>query len=78
LYSIERHQPLSARQRGLDVSFLLGGLAVGPCWIFLLLRFWWLWCFGSLATIEAGFGLWLCGVVVLQPCSAVLISINLG
>jgi paraquat-inducible protein A len=72
LYSIERHQPLSARQRGWMYRFIewIGRWSMLDIFVITILVA--LVNFGSLATIEAGFGaVAFCSVVVLTMLAAV-------
>lgn len=72
LYSIERHQPLSARQRGWMYRFIewIGRWSMLDIFVITILVA--LVNFGSLATIEAGFGaVAFCSVVILTMLAAV-------
>lgn len=72
LYSIERHQPLSAGQRGWMYRFIewIGRWSMLDIFVITILVA--LVNFGSLATIEAGFGaVAFCSVVVLTMLAAV-------
>jgi paraquat-inducible protein A len=72
LYSVERHQPLSARQRGWMYRFIewIGRWSMLDIFVITILVA--LVNFGSLASIEAGFGaVAFCSVVVLTMLAAV-------
>jgi paraquat-inducible protein A len=72
LYSIERHQPLAARQRGWMYRFIewIGRWSMLDIFVITILVA--LVNFGSLATIEAGFGaVAFCSVVILTMLAAV-------
>lgn len=72
LYSIERHQPLSARQRGWMYRFIewIGRWSMLDIFVITILVA--LVNFGSLASIEAGFGaVAFCSVVILTMLAAV-------
>ena len=72
LYSVERHQPLSARQRGWMYRFIewIGRWSMLDIFVITILVA--LVNFGSLASIEAGFGaVAFCSVVILTMLAAV-------
>ena len=72
LYSVQRHQPMSARQRGMMYRFIewIGRWSMLDIFVITILVA--LVKFGNLASIEAGFGaVAFCSVVILTMLAAV-------